>query len=306
MADELTKLGYSGDIKDSNNTSMYPTAFIENIMAKDGSKDKVSKGIIWPSEFIARSEDNVCIIIVKTLSPVYFTFTPTMEYDANYSYYINDVKVTVKTPTDDVNADINWKIGVPVLACLSGSVLRMMSTTQNAHGEYIGNNPVDISDIKNGDLLIYDNGKFIEYTPPVKHIYYPGQLKNWSFIKEGSDLASSPSGLEADILRVSIYGNGCGIDKSTTVATSSIYNFKNYTHLNLKYMNGSQNHPIDFQIHRADGSESFEIDLSYSESLSRIMIDISQYNLEDAYITIATSVYESEISECIVMEMKLV
>jgi hypothetical protein len=303
MADAI---GYSGDITDSNGNVLYPTTFIENIITKNGNKDIVSKGIIWPAEFIVHEENQFCIMVVKTLTPYHFVFVPTMEYDPNYNYYVNNNKVVIKTPINDDNPDINWKIGVPVLAILKDNILYMMSTTQNAHGEYISNSPVNVSDIKDNDLLMYKDGEYVKYTPEVKHIYYPGQLKNWTFLKEGASIASSASGLEMDVLRVAIYGNDCDTEKATAVGISGVYNFDSYTHLIIKYMNGSQDHSIDFQIHRADDSEAFEIDLPYTASINKISIDIDQYNLENAYITIAASVYESEISECIIMEMKLV
>lgn len=294
-------LGYKSTMEDSDGNKIFPTGMIDNIMNIDGTKDKVSKGIIWPSDFVVIEESKICIIHVKSFDPVNIMITPTMKYDPEYSYYVNSNRIRLKTNAEDPFVGLEWEVGTPILGMLKDGILYIPSSKNNK-GLYINNNPVDIDDITNGDMLQYVDGKIVKYTPPVLSLYTPGQIKGWTFSSHGSEIATYPSACEGSNLRVCVYGNG-DIIRGTAVAESDVYDFSNYTNIVIKYTNGSEEFTPVIQIISEDNSHV--LDIPFTEDIDTISHDISSLGFKKAKVQISVTANESHIHEIVIFDIKL-
>lgn len=295
-------LGYNSTLEDSNGDKIYPTGMIDNIMNIDGSTDKVSKGIIWPSDFVIIEESKICVIHVKSFNPVNILVIPTMEYNPEYTYYVNSERVRLKTNTKDPFIGLDWEVGSPILCTLKDSIL-YIPTTKNNSGSFINDNPVEINDISNGDLLQYQDGKIVKYTPPVLSMYTPGQIKKWTFSSHGSEIATYPSACEPANLRVCVYGNG-DIIRGTSVSESDEYDFSNYTNIVIKYTNGDEEFTPVIQIVSEDNS--YVLDIPYTKDIITISHDISELGFKKAKLQISVTASESHIHEIVIFDIKLV
>lgn len=294
-------LGYNSTLEDSEGNKVYPTGMIDNIMNIDGSKDSVSKGIIWPSEFIVIEESKICIIHVKSYNPVNITIIPTIPYDHDYAYYVNSNRVRLRTNTDDPYVGLEWEVGVPIQGTLKDGIL-YIPTSKNDKGLFINNNPVEIDDISDGDLLQYKDGKIIKYTPPVLPLYTPGQIKGWTFSSHGSEIATYPSACEGSNLRVCVYGNG-DIIRGTAIAESEVYDFSNYTNIVIKYTNGTEEFSPVVQIISEDNSHV--VYLPFTDEIDTISHDISSLGFKKAKVQISVTASESHIHEIVIFDIKL-
>lgn len=297
-------LGYASTLEDSDGNIIFPTAYIGNIISKDGSYDTVSKGIVWNADFIVNDNAKICFISIKYENPEKIIFIPTIDYNPNYSYYVNQNQVSIKTSSTSEDEGVSWKAGVPIFAIFKNGIL-YINSSKNDDGIFLNNIPVNINTIQNGQLLQYLNGKIIPYMPPVKYLYQPGQIKGWNFEQYGSDIAISTSGCEDESLRVCIYGNEDDLKKGTAVCESDMINFEGYTKLILKYTNGYMNLAPIVQIINEENISNI-LNVPYTENVDTISFLISDMDLHNAKIQIAVSAMGTNISEINIFEIKLV
>lgn len=293
-------LGHNCTLEDDNGNIIYPMTNIDNIIDKTGNRSIVNDSIIWPSEFIINDDHNR-IIKVPTTNPTHILFVPKDSYNSDYTYYVNNNQVTIKTNTKDPNVGIDWEIGSPIQGVLIDKILYVPSTKNNT-GLYLNNNPVKIENIMNGELLQFKNESFMPYSPNVLSLYTPGQIKGWSFDSYGSDKALFPSGCEASNIRVCVYGNG-DLIRGTSVCTSEEYNFSNYTNIVIKYANGDTEFTPVVQIIEDD--KSVVLDVPYSNSITSISQDISEYGFKNAKVQISVTASEQDIHEITIFDIKL-
>lgn len=294
-------LGFNCILEDNQGNVIFPKTNINNIIDKTGNKNIVAEGIVWPSEFIINNTSKICIIKVPTINPVNILFVPTESYDPDYTYYVNSDPITIKTNAKDSSVGIDWEVGSPIYCTLIKNTLYIPSSKNNT-GLYLNNNPVEINTISNGDLLQYKDGFIIPYTPNVQSLYVPGQIKGWSFTTAGSEKALFPSGCEASNLRICVYGNG-DIIRGTSVCTSDEYNFSNYTNIVIKYANGETKFSHVIQI--IEGDKAVVLDIPYSDTITSVTQDISEYKFKKAKIQISVTASEQNIHEISIFDIKL-
>lgn len=297
-------MGYNCTLEDSDKNPVFPTAYIENILSKDGSCDTVAKCIVWNGDFIVNDNAKLCFISVKYSNPEKIVFTPTIDYNPDYDYYLNGDRVCIKTSSTSENEGVSWKAGVPIFAMFKDGSLYIHSS-KNDNGMFLNNISVDIENIKNGQLLQYNNGKIIPYHQPIKYIYQPGQIIGWSFEQYGSELAVSTSGCEDSLLRVCIYGNGDNLKKGTSVCESDVINFEGYSKLIIKYVNGYMNFVPVIQIIGDDGTANI-LNIPYSEEINTISFLLNDMGITSAKIQISVNAIGENISEISIFEIKLV
>ena len=261
-----SSIGYNCTLEDDKGNSIFPTAYIENVLSKDGSYDTLPKSIVWDSDFIVDENAKMCFIFVHFSRPIKIIFTPTIDYDSSYTYYLNAEKVNIKTSSTSENEGVSWKAGIPIFAIYKDGSLYIHSS-KNDNGMFLNNIPVRMDSIKNDQLLQYKDGKIIPYHNPVKYLYQPGQILEWHFEQYGSDIAISTSGCEDELLRVCIYGNDDNLKKGTAVCESDMINFEGYTKLIMKYVNGFMNFTPVVQIIN-ENNISNVLNVPYSEENS--------------------------------------
>lgn len=299
-------LGYNTTMEDSEGNEIYPTTSIDNIIDSSGSLNSVNNGIIWDSEFVSIDDSKIYIIHVKCKDPKHIMVTPTAEYNPDYKYYVNSNIVSIKTNAKDSDIGISWQVGVPILCTYINGILYVPSS-KNQEGVFLNNNPVEIKDISTGDLLQYVDGKIIPYQPPVLRLYTGGQIKGWEFCHHGSENAQYPSKCEAASLRVCVFGNG-DVIRGTSVCTSDVYDFSNYTHIVIKYVNGEKSFTPLIQIITADedAERAVIVDVPYTNTTTSISMDISSYKIHKAKVQISVTANENNIHEIAIYDIKLV
>lgn len=298
------ELGYTVTLEDYEGKNVYPTAFIENILSKDGTLDTVPTGIVWNSKFIVNMVNKTCFIAVNYVNPKIILVTPTIDYDPEYKYYVNGNMVNIKTSSTSEDEGIGWKAGIPI-QCIYIDNNLYIGSSKNDNGDYLNNIPVYINNISNGELLQYYDGKIIPYNPPVKFLYQAGQNRHWHFEQYGSDIAVSPSGCENENLRVCIYGNGDELVKGTAICESDMFNFSGYSEIIIKYSHGYMELRPEFQIIDEDDN-SYILDIPYIEGINTISFSLEDMNLKNAKILISASATGNEISEITIYEIKIV
>lgn len=293
------------DMENNNGEYQFPTAYIGNIVDKEGNRFVVANGISFSATII--KTDNVVAITADSLASK-IKIVPDFDYSKDYTYTYNG-NITTLIGIGGRDIEYGWKAGTVAEFCVYVDGLELLNDRlPDIHNEILDTITADLSTMQIGDKLILNNdNKLVPYKDKVLHIYEAGQRKG--IVKEinnTNNIALITVSLSTNNLYLSDNANN-----DTSVSTVA-YKFKDinlsgYTDLIIKYKNGSQNTSNNGIISIYDKLGSLIISYNLVYSSIDIISDFQLSNCDDLVdITISISASGTENAQLSIFDFKAV